>query len=202
MPGMMARVGGPALALGLSAALAGLLAPSCSRSSQSAAEPAPHRARSSQAVPPLQQQRTAEMSDMSDIDTALNEVNRILAEHPASEKICGEQQSTLSRDGSRLVLDIAWSKCPGVDRRVAEAGELEFGRLYDEVVPEYGQARMYIPCAGDRACSGRFQRKEGQDEWLHQRDEAVFTVDCAPEKAVLKELEAAVGKVIEAMNAG
>lgn len=173
--------------------LAGMLLwPACSSKKSGTDEPqAPQPA---QPVEPEQptgavepEQPTAQPT-MTDNQSALDRINELLAKHPAAEELCGEKRSVLSVDGGQLVLESTWSACPGGDRSTAPLAELDPDTLEAELIPDYGQARIYIPCRGDKACSGRFTREKNEGEWRHLRDESTFTVDCGPDENVMKEL--------------
>ena len=139
---------------------------------------------------------------MTNADMAPTRINELLKKHPATEQLCGEKQSVLSREGTRIVLESAWTKCPGRDRSVAEVADLEPGRSYTELEERYGQARVFIPCREDAACSGRFTRNPDEADWRHLRDEAVLAVDCAPDAAIMGELQTMLREWIEALQAG
>lgn len=165
---------------------AALSSPACSSKKTGTDEP-----QAPQAAEPMgitEPEQPTPQQTMTDTQSALDRINQILKKHPAVEELCGEKQSVLSVDGGQIVLESTWSACPGGDRSTAPLTELDPDALETELVPEYGQARIYIPCRGDKACSGRFTREENEPEWRHLRDESTFTVDCGPDEAVMKQL--------------
>ncbi|HEX7029442.1 MAG TPA: hypothetical protein VF254_02510 [Gammaproteobacteria bacterium] len=131
---------------------------------------------------------------------AQDKVNALLQQHPASETLCGEKRSRLSVEGERIVLESAWSQCAGADRSTARAADLDAAAIEVELLPEYGQARIYIPCRGDRPCSPRFTRGEGETEWRHLRDETALTIDTAPDAEAAYRIVQAVREVLDEMK--
>lgn len=193
----------------LRAALAALLLAACSSQAsmpesrpESQAEPAaaPAAGQAGQAGQAADTPTPAKQA-MTNADTALSRINDILKQHPATEQLCGEKQSVLSREGSKVVLESAWTKCPGRDRSEVELAVLDPGRIRNELEERYGQARVFVPCRADEACSGRFTRNPDESAWRHLRDEPVLSVDCAADAAVLGKLEAALRAWIEAAQA-
>lgn len=183
---------------GALAALAALALGACaSKTKAPEAREAPAAGATEQRAP----SPTPAKKTMTNADTALRRINEILKQHPATEQLCGEKQSVLSREGTQVVLESAWTKCPGRDRSVAEIGALDPGRMYTELEERYGQARVFVPCRDDQACSGRFTRNPDEPEWRHLRDEAVLALDCAPDTDTLGKLEAALRQWIEALHA-
>ncbi|WP_428261526.1 hypothetical protein [Haliangium sp.] len=137
-------------------------------------------------------------TDMSTADNHLSRINELLTQHPATEQICGDKRSTLAVEGDQVTLDSTWSKCPGTDRSTVSIDKLDPAGMRTEMAPEYGQARLFVPCKGDEACSGRYTMREGESEWEHIRDEAVFAIDCAPTEDALASLKDLVGQWLAA----
>lgn len=117
---------------------------------------------------------------MPDLAQLLDDLNHSLAQRPATEEFCGTQQTTVSLDGPDLVVESRWTDCPGTDRSVTAVRVLVLEGLDVDVTPEYGRARILVPCQ-DGETSGRFTRTDDESQWRHLRDEPVFTLDCAPD---------------------
>lgn len=129
----------------------------------------------------------AKGEEATSMENRLDHINRILFEHPSREAFCGTRHSVLSLRDDVLVLDSRWSGCPGEDRSTAPLAALDPAAMEAELAPEYGQARIYLPCAGGKPCSGRLTRRD-DGNWRHLRDENVLVIDCAPDGEVLDRL--------------